>query len=162
MALNTCEMWSNGIKIAFFRKNYEKSPSCWELRPHTPVCDTFELRYTSLLKHVSQFRHFRILSFGLSPLLERIPRYVPTPGRDFWSSILRYLWPPKNSSFKVSDGVIACDLGSPQSKILTTPMRARVEVLIKVVSKAERWNGDVVGKNRESAIIIMLNTGRVL
>ena len=71
MALNTCEMWSNGIKIAFFfPKNYEKSPSGWELRPpepiasggwrlrpQTPVCDTFELQYTSLLKHVSQFRH---------------------------------------------------------------------------------------------------------
>ena len=60
MALNTCEMWSNGIKIAFFSKNLQKSPSGWglypqtpiatggwRLRPQTPVCDTFE--YTSLL-----------------------------------------------------------------------------------------------------------------
>ena len=38
MAVNTYEMWSNGIKIAFFSKNVQKS---------TPVCDTFE--YTSLL-----------------------------------------------------------------------------------------------------------------
>ena len=80
MALNTCEMWSNGIKIVFFPKNYEKSPSGWGLRPQipiasrvTPVCDTFELQYTSLLKHVSQFRHFRILTIGLSLLLERVP-----------------------------------------------------------------------------------------
>ena len=56
MALNTCEMWSNGIKIAFFPKNYKKSPNGWGLRPQTPkafggwgprpqtpVCDTFEL-----------------------------------------------------------------------------------------------------------------------
>ena len=60
MAVNTCEMWPNGIKIAFFSKNEQKSPSGWGLRPQTPitvggwglrpqtpVCDTFE--YTSLL-----------------------------------------------------------------------------------------------------------------
>ena len=53
MALKMCKMWSNGIKTTFFPKNYEKSSS---------VCDTFELQYTSLLKHVSQFTHFRILT----------------------------------------------------------------------------------------------------
>ena len=60
MALNTCEMWSNGIEIAFFSKNLQKLPCgwglCsqtpiatggWGLRPQTPVCDTYE--YTSLL-----------------------------------------------------------------------------------------------------------------
>ena len=60
MAVNTCEMWSNGIKIAIFSKNLQKSPSgwglCpqtpiatrgWGLRPKTPVCETFE--YTSFL-----------------------------------------------------------------------------------------------------------------
>ena len=49
MAVNTCEMRSNGIKIAFFSKSLQKSlPSGgWELHPQTPVCDTFE--YTSLL-----------------------------------------------------------------------------------------------------------------
>ena len=36
MALNTCEMWSNGIKIAFFSKNYKKLPNGWGLRPQTP------------------------------------------------------------------------------------------------------------------------------
>ena len=56
MALNTCEMWSNGIKIAFFSKNYKTSPNGWGFRPQTPkasggwgprpqtpICDTFEL-----------------------------------------------------------------------------------------------------------------------
>ena len=47
------------LKQFFFPKNYEKSPN---------GCDTFELQYTSLLKHVSQFRHFRILTIGLIPL----------------------------------------------------------------------------------------------
>ena len=80
MATNTCETRSNGIKIAFFLKNCEKSPSACELRPQTPVCDTFKLQYTSLLKHVAQFRHFHILAVGLSPPLERVPIYVPTSG----------------------------------------------------------------------------------
>ena len=47
MAVNTFKMWSNGIKIAIFSKNLQKSHSGWGLRPQTPVYDTFE--YTSLL-----------------------------------------------------------------------------------------------------------------
>ena len=35
MALNTCEMWFNGIKIAFFSKKLQKSPNGWGLRPQT-------------------------------------------------------------------------------------------------------------------------------
>ena len=65
MALNTCEMWFNGIKIAFFPKKLQKSPSDWRLcpqtpiatglglRPQTPVCNTFE--YTSLLNTSPKF-----------------------------------------------------------------------------------------------------------
>ena len=44
MALNTYEMWSNGIKIVFFSKNLQKSPRGLGLRPQTPVYDTFEYR----------------------------------------------------------------------------------------------------------------------
>ena len=75
MALKMWKMWSNGIKTTFFPKNYEKSSSGWKNRPgaslpdphslgrleappQIPVCDTFELQYTSLLQHVSQFTHF--------------------------------------------------------------------------------------------------------
>ena len=36
MALNTCEMWFNGIQIAFFPKNYKKSPNGLGIRPQTP------------------------------------------------------------------------------------------------------------------------------
>ena len=44
MALNTSEMWFNGIKIGVFsKKDYKKSSNGWGLRPQTPVCDTFEL-----------------------------------------------------------------------------------------------------------------------
>ena len=53
MTLNTCEVWFNGIKIAFFPQNFQKiaqqpgasPPDQQSLRPRhqTPVCDTFEL-----------------------------------------------------------------------------------------------------------------------
>ena len=62
MVLNTSEMWFNGVKTAFFSKNYEKSPNGWGRSPLTPkasggwrlrhqtsVNDKFELHYTSLL-----------------------------------------------------------------------------------------------------------------
>ena len=42
--------------------------------------------------------------------------------------------PTKNFSFKVSDDVIACDLGTPQPKIMATPIRGGgVAGLVKVV-----------------------------
>ena len=63
MALNTCEMRSNRIKIVFFEKLTKIAQrlgalppdphSFWRLGapPPDPVCDTFE--NTSLLKHAS-------------------------------------------------------------------------------------------------------------
>ena len=54
------KMWSNGVKTAFFSKNYQKSPSCLGLRPQAPVNDTFELQYTSLL---STFPNLDIFTF---------------------------------------------------------------------------------------------------
>ena len=114
------------LKQLFFSKNYEKLPNDWGLlpetpiasggwgiRPQTPVCDTFQLLYTSLLKHVSQFRDFRVLTIGLSPLFDLVSSCVPTPGQGFQSSIKRYLCPHKKSFFEVSDDVITCDLSPP-------------------------------------------------
>ena len=59
MAVNTYEIWSNGIKITFFPKTYKNRPAAegfapkpplppeaGENPPH-PVCDTFE--YTNFL-----------------------------------------------------------------------------------------------------------------
>ena len=72
-------MWSNGIKIAFFSKNLQKSPSGWGLlpqtpiatrgwglRPQTPVCETFE--YTSLLNTSSKLNILIFLSISFRPL----------------------------------------------------------------------------------------------
>ena len=84
MALNMCEMWFNGIKIAFFSKNYKKSPNSWGLflyflnlkdpkppaaggpTPRTPVCDTFELHWIS--QNVSKVTYLHFSTISLSPL----------------------------------------------------------------------------------------------
>ena len=55
------------LKYLFFSKNYKKLPSGWELRPHTPVCDTFELG-TRLL---SMSPNLDILTF--KHLLQTLP-----------------------------------------------------------------------------------------
>ena len=130
MTMNTCKIWSNGIKIALLPKKYKKSPCGWGFCPQTPVCDTFELQYTSLLKHVSKFRHYCILTIGLRPLLERIPSYVPAPDHSLWSFILRHLCPHKKFFFEVSGDVIVYDLGLPQPKNLTTPMHSFNKIMV--------------------------------
>ena len=74
MVLNTCEMWSNGIKMAFFFQKLIKiaqrlgalppDPHIAFGGPQTPLCDTFE--YTSLLNTSPKFDlHFPTISFPL-------------------------------------------------------------------------------------------------
>ena len=62
------------LKLLFFHQitKNRQAAGGFAPRPHSlrrldappldPVCDTFELQYTSLFKHVSQFTHFRILT----------------------------------------------------------------------------------------------------
>ena len=84
MALNTCEMWSNGIKVAFFSKKLEKivqqlgasPPDPQSLRrrgprPQTPVCDTFEIH--KLSQHVSKVTYLHFSTISLSPLPSQNP-----------------------------------------------------------------------------------------
>ena len=129
MALNTCEMWFNGTEINFFSKKLRKiaqrlppdhiaSGSCGR-SPRPP--SVIRLNYSALLysTHVSQFKHFPILTIILSLLLEQVPSYVPTPGHGFWSFILRYLCPLKKILFR-SFWWRHCVWWQP--KILNTPM----------------------------------------
>ena len=46
MALNICEMWFNGIKIAFFSKKLQKIAQAAGA-PRPPACDMFELHWLS-------------------------------------------------------------------------------------------------------------------
>ena len=117
MALNTCEMWFNGIKIAFFSKNLQKSPSGWGLCPQTPIatggdtfdippavwyvwvqCDTFE--YNGLLSTSPKLGifTFKLLVFTLS-FTKILVKYQQD--YSFRSSILRYLCPTKSSYFEI-------------------------------------------------------------
>ena len=79
MARNTCEMWFNGIKIAFFSKKVQKiaqrqkasPPDPQSLQrlgapPQAPVCDSFELH--KLSQHVSKVRYLHFSTISLSPL----------------------------------------------------------------------------------------------
>ena len=92
-------------------------PGGWGLRSQTPVCDTFQLQCTFLLKHVSQFWHFCSLTIGLSPLLKRISSYVAhqatTSDLPFYDTFAA----TEYSSYKASDDVIACDLWFGHSPI---------------------------------------------
>ena len=122
MALNTCEMWSNGIKIAIFSKKFQKTAQ--RLGASSPdhrlwhVWITVHV-FTQTCLPIQTFSHLRYL-FKSFPWTSS----TPTPGHGFWSSILRYLCPRKKSSFEVSNDVSACDLwfAPLQSKILATLM----------------------------------------
>ena len=59
MALNSAKCDPMALKQLFFPKNYKKSPSGWGLRPQTPVNDTFEVQYTSLLNTSTNLNIFR-------------------------------------------------------------------------------------------------------
>ena len=104
MALNTCETRSSDVKTAFFQKVMKN-------RPQTPVCDTFEFQYTSLLNTSPNFGHFHILTIGLKPPLQN--EFVVTRQHQVTASdlpVYDIFAPQKNSSFELSDDVIVCDL----------------------------------------------------
>ena len=70
MALNMCEMWFNGINIAFFSKKLQKivqqlgasPPDPQSLRPlgasPPDPCDTFELHWPSQNVSKATYLHF--------------------------------------------------------------------------------------------------------
>ena len=68
---------------SFFSKKIRKTAQRLGASPPDPASNTFELQYTFYAIRVSQFRHFRILAIGLSPLLEGVPSYVPTLDHGF-------------------------------------------------------------------------------
>ena len=128
MALNTCEMWSNRIKITFFSKNLQTSPSSWGqspqtpiasggwgLRPQTPVCDTFE--YTSLLNTSPKLDlHFPTISFRPFPLPKSCLSANGLQLQIFHSTISL---PHKKSlfwKFLMTSLHVICGLGPPNQK----------------------------------------------
>ena len=141
MALNTCEMWSNGIKIASFfmpkiTKNCRAVGGLALRLLQTP--SVMGLSYISLL-NTSPNLHFCSF-FCLSPLrnffcLSKILVVIKHAGHAFWSFYLQYLCPTKVPLSKISEDAITCDLwfGTPQSKTLATPMPLVVHALLQLV-----------------------------
>ena len=130
MALNTCKMWFNGIKIAFFPKKLQKIVQRLQsLRrlaapPPDPVCDTFEIH--KLSQHVSKVRYLRFSSISLIPLSLQNP---VTCQQATISDLPPFdIFVPKNFLFGkilVTSLHVICNLGLPQSKILATSMNWR-------------------------------------
>ena len=115
-------MWSNSIKIAFFPKNYEKSPKGLGLSPQTPIASdgwglrpqtpsVIRLNYSTLLysTHVPQFRHYGILTIGLSLSLNEFLVTCQHQATAFGLPFYDTFAPTKNFYFEVSDDVVACD-----------------------------------------------------
>ena len=69
MALNTCEMWSTGIKIVFFPKTYKNRPAAGGFAPRPPsVIRLSTIAYSWLTQHVSYGRHLLFLTINFRPL----------------------------------------------------------------------------------------------
>ena len=126
MALNTREMYFNGIKIAVFSKKLIKNrPTAGGFAPKPP--SVLRLRYTTFLNTSPKLD---ICTFQrlLKALPLQNPAWMPI-GNDFRYSIQWYLCPTKVPLLKIFDDVIACGLwfGLPyQSKILATPINWRL------------------------------------
>ena len=107
MALNTCEIRFNGIKIAFFSKKLQKIAQHLGAKPPDPL-SVIRLSYTGFLK---MFPKLRICTFQLY-------WFKPSPFAKSWLSANRQIF----------DHVIACDLWfrPPQSKILASPINWRL------------------------------------
>ena len=94
MTLNNCEMWSNGVKTAFFKK-LQKIAQWQGASPQTPISSAaggsaprphqwyFWITVHIFTKHVSQFRHFHISTIGLSPSLGTSPLLCANTGPRF-------------------------------------------------------------------------------
>ena len=138
MALNTCKIWFNGVKAAFFSKNYENRPAAGGFAP-----DPHSLRrlgaqppdprqwYISntvhfFTQHVFQFRHFYILTIGLSPpSLNEIPVTCQHQATASDLPFCNIFAPTKTSLSKflmTSLHVICGSAPLPRIKILATPM----------------------------------------
>ena len=125
-------MWSNGIGTAFVSKKLRKLPSGWGLCRQIPiisggwglrlqisVCDTFELYSTLLYSNTSPTLDIFAFNYWLKP--SPIKEFLVTCQHQAAASDLRFydiFAPTKNSSFEVSDDVIASDLwfGPPPIK----------------------------------------------
>ena len=125
MALNSCKMWSNGVKTAFFSKMTKNCPAAGGFAPRPPQWICFELQYTFLLNTAPNLDIPTVLTIGLSfPLWTSSWLHANARPRllIFHSTISL---PPQKiprTRFLMTSLHVICGLGPPpQSKILATP-----------------------------------------
>ena len=110
MALNTCELWFNDIKINFFHQKLTKNrpaaggdlQSLRRLgapRPRPP--SVIPLSYTTFLNTFPKLVICTFQLISINPFVLQNPGYVPAGNNDFRSSILRYLCPTKTSFLEI-------------------------------------------------------------
>ena len=112
------------LKLLYFQKMTKNRPGAG-LRPQILVSDTFDLQCTSLLKQVSQFRHFHISNIVLSPpLLNECLVTCQNQATAFdlpFYDIFAFQKIPF-SKFLMTSLHVICGLPPPQTKILAAPM----------------------------------------
>ena len=149
MALNTCKMWFNGIKIAVFSKKLTKNrPTAGGFAPRPPA--VIRLRYTSFLNtspslDIWLFNYVLLIGNALS-LCKILVKCQPATILDLPSYDL--FVPQKVSLLKIFHDVIACDMGPPyQSKILATPINWRLpkKLFLRTFCFLENTCGCVLG-----------------
>ena len=122
MILNTCEMWSNGIKIAFFPKKWKKIAKHLGLRPQPPSV----IRLSKLVcLHTSPNLHIFIFNswFKRSPFWKLFVKCQTRPRLLIIHSTIslshkKFLF----RKFLMTSLHVIFGLALPQSKILATPM----------------------------------------
>ena len=128
MALNTCETWSNRVKTAFFFKKLRKIAQRLGVShpdPHSlPIDPGLWYLWISVhffTQHVSQFRHFHILTISLNPspyneFLVTCQHQVTASDLPFYSMISL---PPQKiplSDFLMTSLHVICGLSPPPIK----------------------------------------------
>ena len=114
MAMNTCEMWFDGIKKgSFFFKKLQKIGQRPEALPPRPPA-VIRLSNNSFAHNSFLIWAFSLFNFWFKPSLISKTWITAKPGHDFWSSILLYFH--KNFLFRkflMTSLHVICGVGPP-------------------------------------------------
>ena len=144
MALNSCKIWSNGIKAAFFPKTLQKIVQRLGTSlpdPHSRMGYIWVPKFT---RRVPRFKHFCYLTLILSPLslAKSWFRAKTRPRRLIFHHTI--LLSTKAFLLKISDNVIACDWWFGPSPYQKSWLRLWVVILINSTACVVRVSSAVV------------------
>ena len=135
MALNTCDLWSNGIKIAslFYKRITKNYTAAGSLAPTLLPDPRLRWAWVTLVysAHLPIYT-FALFIFGLSPL-PIAKSWLRANTQATTSDFPIYILIPLKVSFKNCWRRHYLWFGSPQSKILATSMPLVVHTLLQLV-----------------------------